>query len=139
MIDELEIAEDVECEPVTDSIVDTEDADAPDTDYKSVADEDIKTLRTLFPELCDAKSITELENPLRFAALRDLGLSAEEAYLATTKRRQRIDNRAHLTSSVPTATMPEGDMPRHELEAAREMFSGLSDKEIRALYRRVTK
>ena len=137
MIDEKEIGE-VKEAPLDDAEKTVEE-EPKETDYRSIADEDIRTLRSLFPELRDAKSITELENPLRFAALRDLGLSAEEAYLATAKRQPRIDNRAHLTASIPTMAMPEEDMPRHELEAAREMFSGLSDKEIRSLYRRVTK
>lgn len=109
------------------------------TDYSQVVENDLAELRARFPELASIGSITELDNPLRFAELRDLGLSVDEAYLATSKRRVRTDNRRHLTSTVPIGTIPDREIPRGELERARQMFSGLSDKEIRSLYRRVTK
>lgn len=38
--------------------------------------EDIEELRRDFPELRDIESVTELSNPIRYAALRDIGLSA---------------------------------------------------------------
>ena len=60
--------------------------------YEEIIAEDIKLLKAEFPELYAMEDITELENPLRYAALRDLGLSAQEAYLATT-RRKRQDTR----------------------------------------------
>ena len=65
---------------------------------EQTVDEDIRTLREGFPELSELESITQLKNPTRYAALRDLGLSAEEAYLATSPRPRQPDNRAHLTS-----------------------------------------
>ena len=135
-IDTVDVSVEDEISPTEEASVEVDEVV---TDYSTVADEDVRALSMLFPELSELKSITELENPLRFAALRDLGLSAEEAYLATAKRRLMKDNRAHLTASVPTGATPDMEMPRHDLEVAREMFSGLSDREIRALYRKVTK
>ena len=107
--------------------------------YEDIARRDISELKAEFPELSDTESIAELENPIRYAALRDLGLSPSEAYLATTKRRIRQDNRAHLERSVPrAASIPRGSMSDAELRTAREIFSDISDAEIRSLYKRVT-
>ncbi|HBJ18271.1 MAG TPA: hypothetical protein DDY70_00785, partial [Clostridiales bacterium] len=78
----------------------------------------------------------------RYGALRDLGLSAKEAYLATTtpRRMPRGDNRAHLHSAVPKAVQATGDgMSEGELSAARELFFGLGDAELHRLYQKVTK
>ena len=108
-------------------------------DYEEIAREDLETLKREFPELSEAESILEIENPLRYAALRDLGLSPAEAYRATTKSRRKTDNRFHLGISVPrAASMPQGAMSEAELKAAREIFSDISDSEIRNLYKRVT-
>ena len=109
-------------------------------DYGELAKADMEELRSLFPNLRDKTSITELDNPLRYAALRDLGLSPKEAYLATSEPHQRYDNRSHLKSSVPrSASAPTDILTRGELEAARELFSGLSDREIQKLYKRVSR
>ena len=106
-------------------------------DYAAMIEEDIATLKGEFPELASLGSITELDNPIRYAALRDLGLSAEEAYLATTKRVKR-DNRAHLTTAYgKSATSPSSMMTQRELSEARELFGNLSDLEIQRLYKRV--
>ena len=106
-------------------------------DYDALIAEDIATLKSAFPELSALDSITELDNPIRYAALRDLGLSAEEAYLATTKRAKR-DNRAHLTTAYgKNATPPASTMSQRELSEARELFGNLSDLEIQRLYKRV--
>ena len=106
-------------------------------DYAALIEEDIATLKGEFPELSSLGSITELNDPIRYAALRDLGLSAEEAYLATAKRVKR-DNRAHLTTAYgKSATSPSSMMTQRELSEARELFGNLSDLEIQRLYKRV--
>lgn len=106
-------------------------------DYAALIEEDIATLKGEFPELASLGSITELNDPIRYAALRDLGLSAEEAYLATAKRVKR-DNRAHLTTAYgKNATPPTSTMSQRELSEARELFGNLSDLEIQRLYKRV--
>ena len=143
--------------PVTDAAVSEEaGSDAPNTgngeaeeengkgtddgavDYEALIREDTAVLREEFSERRDLKDITELENPLRYAALRDLGLSPVEAYLATARRTVR-DNRSHLYSARTVSSSQKGVMPESELQAARDIFVGVSDADIRKLYRRVTK
>ena len=108
-------------------------------DYARVAQEDLEELKSEFPELSDISDICELNNPLRYAALRDLGLSAREAYLATAKRAPRRDNRAHLSAIGTVSYAPQGTMSEAEMAAARELFSDISDAQIRKLYKKVTK
>ena len=107
-------------------------------DYAELIIKDAEELSSQFPELSGIKDITELENPLRYAALRDLGLSAAEAYLATSPRR-RQDNRAHLRPTRSVAKSASPLMTESEMSAARELFSDISDSQIRQLYKRVTK
>ena len=112
--------------------------DAPD--YDELIRRDLEALRGEFRELAQLRDITELNNPMRYAALRDLGLSPAEAYMATRKRAPKKDNRSHLVSAVArAAASPIGGMSRRELEEARNLFSGLSDSEIQGLYKRVIK
>ena len=107
-------------------------------DYETLMKEDIAELKSEFSELYGVRDISELDNPLRYAALRDLGLTPKEAYLATRKTR-REDNRSHLYSSAAIRASREGSIPESELNAARELFSDMSDGEIRKLYKKVTK
>lgn len=122
--------------PITEGAGDGEER----VDFAKIADADLIALKHEFSELRFLESIAELENAERYGALRDLGLTPREAYLATAPRPRRQDNRAHLTSAVPIrAGAPDVGISSRELAAARELFSGLSDSEIRSLYRRVTK
>ena len=83
--------------------------------------------------------ITDLKNPIRYGALRDLGLTPKEAYLASGGKKERVDNRAHLSSSVPRKMAASfSEIPRAELDTARELFSDMNDSEIRNLYKKVT-
>ena len=110
------------------------------TDFAELAKADMEALRLEFPELRDKSDITELKNPLRYAALRDLGLTPREAYLATSAPQVRYDNRSHLRSSVPSGARESAErLGGSELEAARELFSGLSDRELQKLYKKVIK
>ena len=108
-------------------------------DYAKIAKEDLAALKAEFAELADVSDICELNNPLRYAALRDLGLSPAEAYLATAKRLPKRDNRAHLSAIRTVAYAPAGSMSESEFLAAREIFSDISDAEIRKLYKKVSK
>lgn len=119
--------------------------DAPENDARGALDydeliaKDVAELKASFPELADLGDITELDDPLRYGALRDLGLTPEEAYRATARRTRRSDNRAHLKSSAPRhAAAPNGSLPYAELQAARELL-GVSDAELQRLYKRVTR
>lgn len=105
-------------------------------DYENDVDE----LSTTFPELAALSDVSELPSAKRYLELRALGLSCEEAYLATAKRTVAKDTRSHIVSTVPKgAVAPSCGMNQRELRAAREIFAGMSDTEIRALYNKVTK
>lgn len=132
--------EDTKSETVDEATVrENEEPEEEAVDYEALIASDLETLREEFPELRGIKDITDLANPLRYAALRDLGLTAEEAYLATTKRRAQ-DTRAHLRSAHGrNAATSLGMMSQNELSAARDLFPGLSDSEIQRLYKKVTK
>ena len=108
-------------------------------DYGEIVKEDIRTLSQEFAELSNLSDISELDNPLRYAALRDLGLTPAEAYLATTKVRRAFDNRSHLYSSPMISSSRGAQIPEKEMEIAREIFSDMSDSQIRQLYKKVTK
>ncbi len=118
-----------------------EETESEEYDYEKIIEEDLEVLRSLFPEISEITDITELENPERYAALRDLGLSQEEAYRATTKKVfAKHDTRAHLRSSAPKgAGAPRGTMSYRDMETARELFPGISDAEIQRLYKKVTR
>ena len=101
-------------------------------------DSDLEELRDEFPELAARESVSELDNPTRYAALRELGLTPREAYLATAKRTPRQDTRSHLSDSFHgSKAAPISQMTRGELLTARELFSDLSDGQIHELYKRV--
>lgn len=126
-------------EPIPEYDVSEESDTQADVDYQSLISADLEELKRDFPALKDITDILELDNPLRYAELRDLGLSAREAYLATRKNFRR-DNRAHLFGAAPRgAASPSGTLSEKELVSARELFSDMSDKDIQKLYRKVTK
>lgn len=136
-----------ESEPVSEYNADSSGIDADASSDKddvrsreALIDSDLEELKREFSELKEIKSITELKNPTRYAALRELGLSVSEAYLATTPRAAAPDNRAHLKSSVPSAARsPHSSMTRQEMNEARAIFGDISDSEIQKLYQRVTR
>ena len=147
-----EIIEELEGSDLTEEIAETEEpvttedkaegqGEYSDNEYySSLAEEDIKALRNSFSELKDLKDLTELDNPVRFAKLRDLGYSAVEAYLESTKRKRFADNRSHLHASIPMSrSKPGTSLSREELLVARELFPDASDAEIQKLYRSVTR
>ena len=117
----------------------TEESD--DVEYSRLIEEDIAELKKSFPELKELSDITELDDPVRYGALRDLGLTAEEAYRATTKRTGiKTDNRAHLRSSAPKgASSPGSGISYKDMQIAREIFPGVSDSELQKLYKKVTR
>ena len=111
---------------------------ADNTDYAELVKADMQELSMEFSTK-DPLKITDLKNPLRYGALRDLGLTPKEAFLASGGKKERADNRAHLSSSVPRKISTSfTEIPRAELDAARELFGDISDTEIRNLYKKVT-
>ena len=120
-------------------IDESDSGDNEEINYAELIASDVETLKAEFPELRGITDITDLHNPLRYAALRDLGLTPEEAYLATAKRRGQ-DTRAHLRSAHGrSAAVPSGMMSQHELSVARDLFPGMSDSDLQRLYKKVTK
>ena len=125
----------------TDGNTDEEDGDGKHTDYSEIEKADLCELKTEFPELASVKRIIDLSNPLRYAQLRDLGLSAKEAYLASSGTLRRASGKEHLKGSVVPrgAGVRENSMSLSELKCAREIFGNLSDDELQRLYAKVTK
>lgn len=108
-------------------------------DYEALMLQDVTELKREFPELSGIESVTDLHNPLRYAALRDMGLTPAEAYLATAKR-VAVDTRAHLRSAHGrSAAASSLGMSQVELAMAREIFPGKNDAELQRLYKRVSK
>ena len=117
-------------------------------DYSRIAAEDLAEIKRLFPEFSALDDIRQLNNAVRFAELRDAGLSVAEALAATNmdrmmtslaQRISRSDGKSHLRSAVPTASAVRNDrMSAEELHSARELFGSLSDRELERLYKRAT-
>ncbi len=124
---------------VTDAAEETEEtkSEAP-TDYAALAAQDLAEIKRLAPELNDAAHLWELPFAHRFAELRELGLSVREALYATMPHAPAEGGKAHLRSAVPRTHAPCSDaLSPSEMRAAKDLFYGLSEKEINALYRRV--
>ena len=111
--------------------------------FRKQAEEDLLKLKEVAPEAAAYRHVGEMPGALRFAELRELGLSVEEAYYAVrgaagAKPVPDRGGRAHLHGSVPGRAATGGvSMTAGEIEAARRLFPGLPDREIASLYRRV--
>ena len=125
--------------PIEDAAEETENEE--DTvDYAALAAEDLADLKAQFPALKSLPSLAALSDPVRYAELREMGLSPKEAYLAIGgTARRRSDNRAHLLSAGPRASALANGLPSNaEMAEARRLFSNLSDAQIHRLYKKVT-
>ena len=98
--------------------------------------EDIEELKRQFPELAGLASADELQNKEKYLRFRGLGLTPTEAYMALGGGRPA--GRLRPSSPLSVKRRDEG-IPDRQLRMARELFSEMSDTEIQALYRRVTK
>ena len=124
------------------TVGESDDADATGApvDYAALAARDLGEIKRLAPALAGLSHLAELPNALRYAALRDAGLSVEEAlhaachaYLAP----RAADNRAHLRSAVPIgAAGTPSRMTAAEMREARELFGDRTEGEIERLYAR---
>ncbi|MGN1206849.1 MAG: hypothetical protein ACI4SP_00965 [Eubacteriales bacterium] len=113
----------------------------PAPDYEALAAEDLAEIHRLVPALEGITHLAELPNAVRYAALRDAGLSVEEALWAACHAvvagRAPYDNRSHLRSSVPRgAAGNPAAMTASEMQAAKDLFGDLSEAEIERLYLR---
>ena len=125
--------------PIEDAAEETENEEDA-VDYAALAAEDLADLKAQFPALKSLPSLAALSDPVRYAELREMGLSPKEAYLAIGgTARRRSDNRAHLLSAVPRASALANGLPSNaEMAEARRLFSNLSDAQIHRLYKKVT-
>ena len=117
------------------------DKQIPAPDYEALAAEDLAEIHRLVPALEGVTHLAELPNAVRYAALRDTGLSVEEALWAACHAvvagRAPYDNRSHLRSSVPRgAAGNPAAMTASEMQAAKDLFGDLSEAEIERLYLR---
>ena len=126
-------------------LADTVIGEATDAETEVYAEESAVDANEPLTELCESypeltpENAAALCNLERYRELRALGLSVEEAYRATSKKKPMPDNRAHLSVSVGGGGAPASHgISEPELRSAREIFSGMSDAEIRRLYKRVT-
>ena len=119
--------------------VSEENANVQTEEVSDILAEDVEELKREFAELSELGDISELSNPTRYAALRDLGLTPREAYLATSPSKKQ-DNRSHLRGS-PSVNVgrKKSTMTMREWNIARALFEDLDDGEIEKLYRKVTK
>ncbi len=102
--------------------------------------EDEEELRRSFPFLGEIKLVS-LPNALRYGRLRDLGLSPEEALLASHPDFFLRKNTGSERPSPPTPFSRRRSDGRSELSyetrrMARDLFPGLDERELEALYRR---
>ena len=126
--------------PAEDAAEEAERAEEDAVDYAALAAEDLADLKAQFPALKSLPSLAALSDPVRYAELREMGLSPKEAYLAIGgTARRKSDNRAHLLSAVPRASTLANGLPSNaEMAEARRLFSNLSDAQIHRLYKKVT-
>ena len=120
------------------------------------AKRDIDAIHEAFPETAKYKSLRDLPNKAKFAQLMDnkkTKLTAVEAFAAShpdiVVAHKKLGGRgkalegtkAHITSSVPKGAKDTSvNISKKEMQSLRETFGNeLSDSEIKALYRKVTK
>lgn len=112
-----------------------EDSDLSREEEPDSAD-DMEELKKQFPELSAFSSTDELRDKEKYKRFRSLGLTPAEAYMACGGVRPA--ERLRPSSPLSVKRRDEG-IPDRQLRMARELFSEMSDTEIQALYRRVTK
>ena len=136
-----DIAEEDESSAIDEAqVLDGGDEEKPDDDFDEDGEldfeKDLATLKAEFPEIRGIDSIKRLANPEKYERFRRLGLTPSEAYMASGEHRSAA--RAIPTSPLSVTRQREG-IPDRQLRMAREIFTGLTDVEIQALYKRVTK
>lgn len=113
---------------------------------------DLAEVQAAYPDAAKYASVKDFPNFKEFGRLRDLGLSPKQAYIAAhpdavrenvaqaTRRQTLNDGKGHLKPAVSRASKDTSlKMTRRELAECRDLFHGMSDKEILALYRSTAK
>ena len=118
-------------------------------DFAAMAAADVAEIGKAYPAL-GIKSLTELNNLKRFGELRDLGMTAVEAFRATNADRltanaeqvgaNKATGKAHLQSVAKKAgARAASQMTKAERAAAEEMLDGVPGADLDKLYARATK
>ncbi len=117
-------------------------------EFERKAAADLAELKQYYPELKDVKTIYEIKNLSEFGRLRDLGVSARQAYAAANAdeikesaarsvKQQARNDKSHLQSAVPKGSKDNSiTMTKGELSQWRDLFPNKTDKEILALYKK---
>ena len=135
----LSLKDEAEVKAETEASDENGSEEGTDIDYEMLAASDLKEIQMLSPDFADVRHLSELPFARRFAELREMGLSVKEALFATLPSLPRQGGKSHLQSSVPRAKgRGEDSLSTEEMRAAKDLFYGLSEKEINALYRRVS-
>ena len=117
----------------------TPEETSPAVDYAAMAAEDLSHLQELFPSMRPYTHLSQIPNAMRYATLRDAGLTVEEAFWAAChhvmEKAPTYDNRSHLRSSVPRGAAGNPSMmTASEMAMAKELFGDLTESEIQTLY-----
>lgn len=118
--------------------------------FEAKAMADLKELHAAYPETRQYKHLRDMPREILqiFGAQRDAGFSVKQAYAAanpdgirkdvatSVKKQAQHDTKAHLKSAVPKSSKSDGvSMSKAELISWREMFPGMSDAEIKKIYK----
>ena len=109
---------------------------------------DLAEVQAAYPDAKAYASVKDFPNFKEFGRLRDLGLSPKQAYIAShpdavrqnvaaaTRQQSLNDTKKHLKPAVSKASRDNTiTMTKKELAECRDLFPGMSDKEIMKLYR----
>lgn len=121
------------------------------TKFEQLKKADLEALKKVFPDVEEVKNLDDLEkmeNFKRFAELRDMDLTVEEAYRAAnpkaierkvveaTKQHSLNATKNHLQSNVPKGSKDTAvRMTAEEYETFKDIFPNMSKAEIYALYK----
>lgn len=115
---------------------------------------DLAAVQQAYPETKQYKSVFEFPNFAEFGKYRDLGLSPEKAYIAANPKvvmtsvagaaqqqaRNLINTKDHLRSNVPVGSKDKSiKITPKQMAEYRDLFPGMSDKEIVALHKQTMK
>ena len=118
------------------------------TKFNAKISADLAEVQAAYPDTKAYKSVKDFPNFKEFGRLRDLGLSPKQAYIAShpdavrqnvaaaTRQQSLNDTKKHLKPAVSKASRDNTiTMTKKELAECRDLFPGMSDREIMKLYR----